>query len=654
MNNVKIYIDNTLIDYTDSQALPFILKVAYRDFKKIAETDSADIDNVAQMLVIPASKTNKRIFEGNESNFFNINVVRNGQTFFDGRCRLTNKTYKRFKLINYTLDLLVGTGDLFERLEGLSLRDLDLGEVGYSDASIIASWANETSDDNLAIYLPAVYGQLNSGVEDYFEIEDLRPSVYYETILSGIESYLGITIESNLRSSDIWKRCVHLYGVGNLWENVSSDINENLTSESYDDTLTYTQSSADSIVYKVEANVPSGNNIANDLNHLKIVSDTGYSQTIIYDPTNGNNVVSAEIQLDNVGEKIELKGYKTGGSSSADLPNGTQFNIKSTTKVVDGAAVKIATCLHDISVKDWLKEMFLQFNVVSFYNPVTKKLRLDPMFSFTVNGVKYDGFYRLDEIQTLKTDSRKANLSYKPIYDQLVFCYQKNGDTEDLINQYTEHNSHPLNCIDIQINNGLNSKTFKSIYSNVANGLVDGITSYELPILTDDDMKLQDGASAITTPTFLTTPKNALVTGEPMSAYYENVNYPSMPIVRQNNLRTYKDYTLTFSDCTARANANNQTNLGLVSLFYKQYFSILSRLEVLEIDIEIDNIFNIDTYRIIYRLNKEFYILVGLKNVSYKTRRCVGQFVKYDYIKSTDDFYTNNNPVSALQILNIT
>ena len=651
----KIYINNTLIDYSENQNLPFILRVAYRDFRKIGETESVDIDNAATSLTIPATKTNKEIFEGNESTFFNIDVLRNGQTFFKGRCRLANKTFNRFNLVGYSLELYVGTADLFEALEGLSLRDLDLGQIGYSDGSILATWSGLTSDDNLAIYLPCVYGKLTSGAENYFQIEDLRPSVYYETILQGIESFLGITIESNLRASDFWKRCVHLYGVGNLWENVSSDIDVNLTSDGTVDTLTYTQSSSDSIVYKVEVNVPSGNNAALDLVHLEINSDTGYSQTIIYDSTNGNNVVSAEIQLNNVGEKIELTGHKTGGSALADLPNGTQFLIKSTTKVVEGSAVKIETCLHDITVKDWLKEMFLQFNLVSFYNPVTKTLRLEPAFSFEVGGTTYDGFYRFgDEIKTLKTDSQNANKNFKPIYDQIVFSYQKNGDSEDLINRYTDHNSHPLNCIDVEINNGLNAKVFESIYTNVANGLVDGITSNELPILTDSDMKLQDGVSAITTPTFLTEPKNGLVTGEIISAFYENVNYTNMPVVRQNNLRTYKDYTLTFSDANARSGATSQTNKGLVSLFYKQYFSILSRLEVLTIDVEINNIFDIETYRNIYKINNEFYILIGVKNVSYTTNMCEGVFVKYDYIRNTDDFYTNNNPVSALQILNIT
>ena len=61
---VEIYINNTLIDYSENKALPFDLRVAYRDFKKIGETESIDLVNAASSLSIPATRTNKQIFEG--------------------------------------------------------------------------------------------------------------------------------------------------------------------------------------------------------------------------------------------------------------------------------------------------------------------------------------------------------------------------------------------------------------------------------------------------------------------------------------------------------------------------------------------------------------------------------------------------------------
>jgi hypothetical protein len=126
-----------------------------------------------------------------------------------------------------------------------------------------------------------------------------------------------------------------------------------------------------------------------------------------------------------------------------------------------------------------------------------------------------------------------------------------------------------------------------------------------------------------------------------------------MPIARQNNLRATKDYTLTFSDCEGRQGATNQTNSGLISLFYKKYFSTLSRLEIITIEVEINSILDINTFRDIVKIDNEFYILIELKNVKYDSNMCEGVFVKLDYIRSTDDFYTNYNPVGALQILNI-
>jgi len=652
--DVKIYIDNKLIDYSHNKALPFELRVAYRDFKKIGETESIDIVNAASSLIIPATKTNKQIFEGNERQRFKIDVIRNAQNFFSGYCKLNSKEYARTELISYSLELYGGTADIFERLEGLSLRELDLGLLSYSNTGVTTSWSGLTSDTNDVIFLPSIYGQLNSGTADYFELEDMRPSVYYETILKGIEDYLGITIESNLRTSDIWKRCVHLYGVGNLWENSYDDITVNLTSDGTVTELSYTFPTSDNVVFKVEVNIPSGNNSLGDLTHFEITSDAGYSQIEVYDNANGNNVVSAEIELSNVGEKIILEGQKSSGSSPTLLPNGTQFLVKSTTKVVEGSAVKIETCLHDISVKDWLKDIFLQFNLVSFYNPVTKTLRLDPAFPFSVNGTAYDGFYLVNSTpKTVKTDNRDVSKQYAPIYDKMTFHYLKDEATEDLINQYTEHNTHPLNCCDVELNDNDNETDFISLYENVTNGAINGITVHELPILVDSDVKLEEGATAVLAPTFLTNPKNALVTGEIFSAYYEGANITTMPIARQNNLRTYKDYTLTFSDCEGRTGATTQTNEGLISLFYKRYFSILSRLEMLTMTIEISNVIDINTFRSVYRIENENYILIELKKVVYDSNLCEGVFVRLDYIWSTDDLYHNHNPSGVLQILNI-
>lgn len=657
--NVKIYIDNTLIDYAENTNLPLVLKIAYRDFKKIAETEAIDLENASSSLVIPATKTNKAIFEGNEHTFFDIDVLRNGQNFFKGRCRLISKSYERTTLTAYNLELYLGNADIFERLEGVSIRDLDMGQIAYSDSNVLTSWNYETSDDQKIIYAPVVYGKLNSGTADHFELEDMRPAVYYETILKGIEDYLKITIESNLRDSDIWKRSVHLFGVGDLWENFSSDITQNLTADGTVTTLTYTQSSSDTIVYKVEVNVPSGNNSTNDLYELEIKSDTGYNERILYDANNGINSVSAEIQLNNVGEKIQLIGHKGTGNSQTTLPANTQFLIKSTTKVVEGSSVRISSCLHDIPVKDWLKEMFLQFNLVSFFNPVTKVLRLDSMFDFESDGTIHEGFYRTDNVIDVQVNREKSSKSFQPFFDKITMTYQQNNETEEYVNQYIEHTTHPVNCCDISINEGDNAKIYTSIYSNVFNGLVDLITNHELLLLFDGDVKLQEKSIAdmITddelNPTFITEPKNAIVTGEPFSAYYNGTNYSSMPLLRQNNLRRYKDYTLTFSDCDSRAYTLTQINKGLVSTFYKKYFSILSRLELLKIEIVVDNIFDINTYRNAYKIDGELYFLIELKKVQHNTKLCEGIFVKHDYIRNTDDFYSHENPSSALQILNI-
>ena len=174
-----------------------------------------------------------------------------------------------------------------------------------------------------------------------------------------------------------------------------------------------------------------------------------------------------------------------------------------------------------------------------------------------------------------------------------------------------------------------------------------------MPILLSEDTKTVDGALVIENPNFTTEPSNGFVTDEIVSMIFESVNYTSMPICRQNNLRTSKDYTLTFSDCEARRGAVSQNNKGLLSLFYNQYFAMISRLEVVKIPVKISDPFHPETFREVVEINGEFYILIQLNNVSYKTEFCDGVFVKLNYVRNTDDFFTFHNPSGALQILDI-
>ena len=74
---------------------------------------------------------------------------------------------------------------------------------------------------------------------------------------------------------------------------------------------------------------------------------------------------------------------------------------------------------------------------------------------------------------------------------------------------------------------------------------------------------------------------------------------------------------------------------------------------MLTMTIEISNVIDINTFRIVYRIENENYILIELKKVVYDSNLCEGVFVKLDYIWSTDDLYHNHNPSGVLQILNI-
>ena len=61
--NIQFYINNVLADYKDLDSLPFVLDIGMRDFLKIGNIEGIKLGNVSNILPLPASKTNKGIFE---------------------------------------------------------------------------------------------------------------------------------------------------------------------------------------------------------------------------------------------------------------------------------------------------------------------------------------------------------------------------------------------------------------------------------------------------------------------------------------------------------------------------------------------------------------------------------------------------------------
>ena len=154
---VEIYIDNQLVDYTDLKALPLEFEVKVDRFFEIGASGGISIQNAINSLVLPASKRNIGILAG-KTGLLNITILVNGQQRFTGSCLLISDLNEFGQLKQLQLDVIAGNSDFFSQLEGVSLRDLDLGVVMWDDASIQASWVLPNPDTHAGIFAPVIMG----------------------------------------------------------------------------------------------------------------------------------------------------------------------------------------------------------------------------------------------------------------------------------------------------------------------------------------------------------------------------------------------------------------------------------------------------------------------------------------------------------------
>jgi hypothetical protein len=646
--NIQFYINNILADYKELDTLPFLLNVGMRDFLKIGNLEGIELGNVSNVLPLPASKVNKAIFEGKSNNQLSLKVVKNGSEFFNGLCFLKSKTSQRSKVATLNIEISGGNSELIERLSGVSLRSLSMGNVTYSNSSVIATWTGGIGTNDV-IYAPCIYGKLNSETLNVWRLEDLRPAIYYETILASIETFLGITIESNLRSSPIFKQSIHLFGAGNKWSNTVAELTNNQTADGAVFGLLYTPTLSENTLFNIEFNVVTGGSALID--HIDLVAGT-HTETIAYVPSAGVRQYRLTNELIINGQDIEVRA-KTSANADIALPSGSTMNSISLTTPTDGSTVSIASCLQDIEAKDWLKEIFTQFNLIAFYNPIIKLLRLDSAFNHTVSSTTYEGFIKLDlsNVKDLELDNIEITEKYKTDFDKLRFNYKSDKIVELEIDKNIDTKNVAVNGSEVVLSDGDKVKEIKSLYENVFNGTVATVSDIEFPLLFDEDFKIDVVPLVLLSATFETGPKNALVTGETQLFNFEGANYTTGPIVRQNNLRygTFP-YTLTYSDSVTDTGV---TCKGLLSMFYSQYFSVLNDLVIYEAKGRIKDILDVSTYTKVGRINTDLSFLSEIKNVGLENNIYDCTYICYRVSNVTDDFITSNNVSFQKQIINI-
>lgn len=642
--NFSLYIKNTLVDFEDNVDIPFEFRDAVDDFEKYGSVRFSELSSFSREVTLPATKNNLSIIDSTE--LMSCYAVSDGQQVFSGFARLTSRTIVRNTVVAIQLEVFGGNAEIMKELENVSLRALDLGTVDWSDAEIQSSWTGSYSTD-AGIFAPVLYGQLQSGTNDWSE-EDFRYHVYFDTIMNGIADYLGVTLDSTFFTTDLWRKCVNIYGAGNQVRRVNIQSGTASLTASPSPTLTYT-TSTEGGYFIITINIPSTGSAS--LYEIKLTAGSYTSPAYVYTTGSPLIVVSEKIYVDAT-TNITVTGYEAGGTVTTDLPIGSQMTITMQNEATVDSEVYVSSYLHDRPVKEWLRGIFEMFNLVSAYNPFTKVWTIEPRFDYTIGSTTYQGFYKNSNDAVIKTlDAEDEYVEdFKLLYGTIELAYKEDEILNTAIESQNEQNNQKANTTKTVINDIDNhSLIVNSFYSDAH------LVSSTRPISTQGFLcclpssydYLQD--EEIPVPDFECEPKCALVLNKTQGILY-NSSSEIVPLIMQSNIYdTTNLYSLSYNDSEFTFLTTSYTAKGLTSIFYERHFAILRNYKVLNIRAKIDTILKIDNFRNLYQFKDSLYLLIEINNfnvIRQDLSDCM--LVAYRQQQSTDAANTTHNQVTTL------
>lgn len=489
MRQVELYINNLTIDYNELKSIPASIRKRTDKFLEIVGADGAEVDNVLKSLVIPDTPGNQSKLQtlmtqgalGRGSTRVSVKMVVNGIMIFAGPGILKKATKRSGAAASHLLELLGDGLSLWERLEGVSLRSLDLGEITWSFANILSNWNDTDFSIFKAWFCPVVYGsERGTGV---FDIKDFRPSVGFKPIVDAIFQGQGYTVVSEFFDTYFFRRHAHTFGVGDLWKLHDPDWQTAYIKASFGAQTCWTIGfvSGIYIIYEpdedpstmyfengqpqfevsppnfvnqnyvnyIEAQIPGYYkvkvtiNSEDDIDQLTLFVFRPGNPTPIFEPTFAVTATA----IDSPGVLVEAEFLLEAGDQihiiclTEVTPSGFEVNIRSVkvhvymlNKPFIGSDIDVASCLPDEEVKSFLRGISHMFCLAWAIDDVTKRVFCEPRFDYTLieDGapVVRKGFYRRDwPLKTFEVDAEEVEVEYvSPFGESLKLSYKEDSN----------------------------------------------------------------------------------------------------------------------------------------------------------------------------------------------------------------------------------
>jgi hypothetical protein len=479
MQSIEIQINGQRAD-VDKSRLPLVFSRKIDLWDSFIGSEGTQAKSLNDTLYLPATRNNSNILANFDiysidstpaQDLLFIQVFVNAQSVFAGYGQRVSVSKIGTQSDSFAIKILGDSTDVFTQLAELSLRDLPMGDAPTAPADINASWVALSMTNNPLIFAPAFYGGITyNGATSNFDngtyLQGLRPVVRIWRILEAIfERQFGYEIVSNFYNTEAFRNLVYPFGVGDAW--VRSDAVAATTCYVGSNNQGFTPP-INAVKFLIET-APYSDPLA--LNNFGEFEPTAYGA--------GWYVFTFKINTNNV-NKIVLRGQNANGVVNINLgeyepntliitdpicfeplyglkkmnihiegaPNpsisqtvfiDTYYKAQLISRFAYGQPLRIASCLHDRTQKDFLRGLQHAFGLVIAIDNINKRVYIDPRFNnATQPAVVPEGLFNYDDgyyntaadAEVLEVDISETTLQHRrPFGDTLTLSYgEDSGD----------------------------------------------------------------------------------------------------------------------------------------------------------------------------------------------------------------------------------
>lgn len=529
MRRTQVIIAGKEVDFERIENFPLSIKKRPDKFFTLGGAGGVELDSSLRSLVLPSTK---RLHDAigqaglpmdNITNIeLPVQIIVNGIPVFSGSAVL-KKTSLKFRNAEKTAFDLFGDGKkLWRLLEGVTLRDLDIGEVTWTRANILDSWSKTYADGHKGLFAPAIYAQttgdtgLNNTLVNFaFKSEDFRYHPYFSAITKAIFDYVGYTIDSEIFEHPIFQESVHFFhgdkypvfsvpptgctfnainfnsqSVSNFEvlniQNSSGGTNDCVTFLPDGTTIEFVE--ADTYTFNFEA---TGNGDFSDTG-IEIWKNGTPATFVLAQPTDNSGGFSWSKEFELTFEAGDTLQIYANSNSTGNITF-LSLQAKGNTLSPINSVFYVQGCLPAVPVKNFLKGISHIFCLAWEANDTLRKISFDPRFPWEVDGVRYAGFYKdesIEENYALPEEVDHSNIEknqLNPYGSQVVLAFQKQS-------QYSQdkfpNDSQGISAYGVLYkmrNENLKATTnFNPYFDFVPQGSFNTILASDLPVLIAD------------------------------------------------------------------------------------------------------------------------------------------------------------------------